>query len=184
MVPSAALHLLLHLPQRDVRPHLPREIFAHRRSVWQCHITILQSWQGTYVADLGPSPRLQVVYPHPPARYPHLRKRAHSPQLTPSQPTCANVLDARTPRRVPNVLYTHPATALPQNAPQVRVCSPSTTVIAHESSQRQVYHPSPLYLTPAPQQAQAPAVNEITTATDMFIPPAHDPVLDYTTAII
>ena len=44
--------------------------------------------------------------------------------------------------------------------------------------------PSPLRLTPAPQQAQAPAVNGNTTATDMFIPPAHDPLLDYIAAVI
>ena len=43
--------------------------------------------------------------------------------------------------------------------------------------------PSPLRLTPAPQQTQAPAVND-TTATDMFIPPAHDPLLDYITSVI
>ena len=44
--------------------------------------------------------------------------------------------------------------------------------------------PSPLRLTPAPLQAKAPAVNENATATDMFIPPAHDPLLDYITAVI
>ncbi|KAG6369489.1 ribosomal protein S7 domain-containing protein [Boletus reticuloceps] len=37
---------------------------------------------------------------------------------------------------------------------------------------------------PAPQQAQALAVNENTPATDMFIPPAHDPLLDYIAAVI
>ncbi|KAN0097176.1 Ribosomal protein S7 domain containing protein [Tylopilus felleus] len=44
--------------------------------------------------------------------------------------------------------------------------------------------PSPLRLSPAPQPPQPPAVDGNTTAPDMFIPPAHDPLLNYITAVI